>query len=363
MIKLAIVGVGNCASSLVQGISYCRRNGEDAAGVPFPVLGRYAPGDIEVVAAFDVDRRKVDRPLSEAIFAPPNNTKKFFPEVPDSGVSVSAGAVLDGVSAFMRNSEAELSFLPINDEDCADAATVTGILRESGAEIVICFLPVGSTRAAEFYAGCALDAGAAFVNGIPVFLASSRTWGNRFREAGLPILGDDFKAQMGATILHRGLANLFKMRGAELDRSYQLNVGGNTDFLNMMDNDRIVDKRLSKTEAVQSAVRERLADSDIRIGPSDYVPWLQDEKVAYVRLEGRLFGGVATNMEVRLSVEDSPNAAAMALIAIRCARIALDKGLAGPILDACAFLFKHPPEQVEDGEAYRNLVEFAGSDV
>lgn len=360
MIRLAIVGVGNCASSLVQGVHYCREHGEQAAGVPLPVLGGYRPSDVEIVAAFDVDRRKVGRPLSEAIFAAPNNTKRFFEAVGAAdAVEVSAGAVLDGVSAHMRNNESACSFLPIDEAEGNDAQAVARILREAGAEVVICFLPVGSLKAVEFYAGCAIEAGAAFVNGIPVFIASDGKWAKRFAAAGLPVLGDDFKAQMGATIVHRALAHLFDIRGAELDRSYQLNVGGNTDFLNMMDVNRIGDKRMSKTEAVQAAARERLPDSQLRVGPSDHVAWLKDEKVAYIRLEGRLFGGVATDMEVRLRVEDSPNAAAMALIAIRCAKIALERGLAGPIEDASAFLFKHPPVQIEDGLAYETLLRFA----
>ncbi|MDP3898605.1 MAG: inositol-3-phosphate synthase [Mesorhizobium sp.] len=362
MIRLAIVGLGNCASSLVQGISYCRERGDAAAGVMLPDIGGYKPADIEVVAAFDIDKRKVGRPVAEAIFALPNNTKRFQQDVVDNGVLVSTGPVLDGVSALMRNSEADRSFLPV-DGPPATAAEVTAILKQSGAEVVISFLPVGSQQAAEFYAQCAIDANAAFVNAIPVFLASNPVWVRRFEAAGLPLLGDDFKAQIGATIVHRTLARLFGLRGAEIDRSYQLNVGGNTDFLNMMDMERLTSKRLSKTEAVQSAIKHRLDDNDVRIGPSDYVPWLMDEKIAYIRVEGRLFGGIATNLEVRLTVEDSPNAAAIALVAIRCARIALDRGLAGAIPDVCAFLFKHPPKQMDDELALDRLVAFAASPV
>jgi myo-inositol-1-phosphate synthase len=359
MIRLAIVGLGNCASSLVQGIHYCREHGDDAVGVLLPELAGYVPGDIEVVAAFDIDRRKVGLPVAEAIFAAPNNTKRFQQAIPDNGVVVSAGPVLDGVSALMLNSEAARSFRPV-DTPPATAAEVTDALRRANAEIVISFLPVGSQQASEFYARCALDAGAAFVNAIPVFLASNPAWSRRFEAAGLPLLGDDFKAQVGATIVHRTLARLFKLRGAEIDRSYQLNVGGNTDFLNMMDMERLTSKRLSKTESVQSAVKRRLDDDKVRIGPSDYVPWLMDEKVAYIRVEGRLFGGIATNLEVRLSVEDSPNAAAIALAAIRCARIALDRGLSGAIPDVCAFMFKHPPQQMDDEEGLERLLAFAG---
>ena len=358
MIHTAIVGLGNCASSLIQGIYYCRSKPDDAVGLPFPVLGGYRASDIEIVAAFDIDDRKVGRPVNEAIFASPNCTTKFWRDIPASGVKVSRGPDLDGLTAFMRNQAPHRSFVSSTKPELT-AAEVTAILRQSKAEVVISFLPVGSQEASEFYATCALDAGVAYVNSIPVFLASNPKWGAAFAKRHLPILGDDFKAQMGATIIHRTLARLFDLRGAKLDRSYQLNVGGNTDFLNMMDQNRLVQKRHSKTEAVQSALLHRLDDEDVRIGPSDYVPWLNDQKVGYVRLEGRLLGGVPMNIEVRLSVEDSPNAAAMALAAIRCARIALDRKLEGPIIEASAFLFKHPPKQIEDNEAFDCLLAFA----
>jgi myo-inositol-1-phosphate synthase len=360
MIRTAIVGLGNCASSLVQGIYYCRKGPASVIGLPFPLLGGYRASDIEVVAAFDVDKRKVGRSVNEAIFAAPNCTATFYHDVPSTSVVVSRGPDLDGVTAFMRNQAPHRSFVSSDVQELS-ADEVTKILRESGAEVVISFLPVGSQLASEFYATCALEAGAAFVNAIPVFLASNPKWAAAFAKRNLPILGDDFKAQIGATIVHRTLAKLFDLRGAKLDRSYQLNVGGNTDFLNMMDSNRLVQKRQSKTEAVQSILDTRLDDEDVRIGPSDYVPWLNDQKVGYVRLEGRLFGGVPMNLEVRLSVEDSPNAAAMALAAIRCARIALDRKLKGPVADASAFLFKHPPEQVEDNEALGRLLAFANA--
>lgn len=358
MIKLAIVGVGNCASSLVQGIHYCQAHGRNAAGLFLPDLGGYAPADIEIVAAFDVDRRKVGRPLADAILQPPNNTARFHDVEPGTGVIVSAGRILDGVSALMRNSEAARSFVPIGDDE-ASTEDVVSVLKASGAEVLISFLPVGSQRAAEFYAECALEAGVALVNGIPVFLASDPKWAGRFADAGLPILGDDFKAQIGATILHRTLARMFSIRGAEIDRSYQLNVGGNTDFLNMMDMERLSSKRLSKTEAVQAAVPRRLDDHNVRIGPSDYVPWLNDRKIGYLRVEGRIFGSVPVDIEVRLSVEDSPNAAAMALAAIRCARIARDRKLSGANPDFCAALFKHPPQQMDDEVALQRLLALA----
>ncbi|MBL8791370.1 MAG: inositol-3-phosphate synthase [Rhizobiales bacterium] len=359
MIRTAIVGLGNCASSLVQSIHYCRKNGDAAIGVPFPILGGYKPSDIEIVAAFDVDERKVGRSVNEAIFAAPNCTATFFSDLPASPARVHRGPDLDGVTAFMRNQAPHRSFVSSKATELS-AAEVAKVLKSSGAEIVISFLPVGSQAASEFYATCALEAGVAFVNAIPVFLASNAKWAAAFAKHHLPILGDDFKAQIGATIVHRTLAKLFDLRGAKLDRSYQLNVGGNTDFLNMMDSNRLVQKRQSKTEAVQSILDTRLEEDNVRIGPSDYVPWLNDQKVGYVRLEGRLLGGVPMSLEVRLQVEDSPNAAAMALAAIRCAKIALDRKLEGAVPDASAFLFKHPPKQIEDSEAYDRLLAFAG---
>lgn len=357
-IRTAIVGLGNCASSLVQGVAYCRAVGDAAVGVPFPVLGGYRPGDVEIVAAFDVDARKVGRDVAEAIFQAPNCTKVFFPDVPKTGATVQRGPDLDGVSAFMRNQMPSRSFVT-SEAPALDAAAIVATLREREVDVVINFLPVGSQAAVEFYAACAIEAGCALVNGIPVLIASDKKWSAKFRAAGLPVLGDDFKAQMGATIVHRTLSHLFDMRGVHMDRTYQLNVGGNTDFLNMMDHDRLQTKRLSKTEAVQTAMAERLDDQQIRIGPSDYVPWLNDNKVAYVRLEGKLFGGVPMEIEARVSVEDSPNAAAMALGAIRIAKIAKDRGLAGDLGSAASFLFKHPPVQVDDEIGLAAMLAFA----
>lgn len=360
-IRTAIVGAGNCASSLVQGVAYCRALGEEAVGVPFPVLGGYRPEDVDIVLAFEVDARKVGRTVGEAAVALPNCTEIFHKDLGGMTAPVLRGPDLDGVSAFMRNQAPDRSFV-VSSAPALDKAGIVAALREAKADVMINFLPVGSVEATQFYAECALEAGCAFVNGIPVFIASDPVWAARFRDAGVPIVGDDFKAQFGATITHRALARLADMRGVKVDRTYQLNVGGNTDFLNMMDMDRLAMKRESKTEAVQTAMNARLSDSEIRIGPSDYVPWLNDRKVAYVRLEGRLFGGVRTHVEMRLEVEDSPNAAAMALIAIRCARIAADRGLAGPVEDASAFLFKHPPLQIEDAEGYDRLLAFANGE-
>jgi myo-inositol-1-phosphate synthase len=344
---------------LVQAISYCRVQGDAAVGVSFPTLGGYTPQDIEIVAGFDVDSRKVHRRIGEAVMAAPNCTQVFWDKLEDQTAPVHRGPDLDGVSAFMRNQPPEISFVP-SEHPALSADQIVDELKKAEAEVLLIFLPVGSTRAVEFYAECALRAGCALVNGIPVFLASNPGWAKKFADAGLPLIGDDFKAQFGATVVHRTLAHLADLRGVKVDRTYQLNVGGNTDFMNMMDMDRLVMKRESKTEAVQTAMDNRLGDSDIRIGPSDYVPWLHDRKVAYIRLEGQLLGGARTSIEMRLEVEDSPNAAAMAITAIRCARIAREKGMSGAIHDASAFLFKHPPEQVDDPEAYDRLLAFAG---
>ncbi len=356
-IRLAIVGVGNCASSLVQGIAQCRDMGPEAIAVSYPDVGGYGPEDIEVVAAFDVDKRKIGRPLGEAIFAAPNCTAEFHTP-PKDGCTVLQGPALDGVAPHMGNAPTERAFRPAPPEQGLDQAGVVEALKSANAEVMMLFLPVGAADAAAFYADCALEAGCALVNGFPVFLASDKTWAARFAEKGLPIIGDDIKAQFGATIVHRSLMALAEARGVEVDRSYQLNVGGNTDFLNMREEARLALKRESKTEAVQSARRVRMPEDALRVGPSDYVPWLDDRKVAFVRLEGRLFGGVATNIEVRLEVEDSPNAAAEALIAIRCARIARDRGLSGAIAPACGYLFKHPPVGWTDEEARRELEAF-----
>ena len=357
-IRTAIVGLGNCASSLVQGVAYCRALGDEAIGVPFPVLGGWRPEDVEIVAAFDVDARKVGLDVSEAIFREPNCTAIFHRDVPAAGVIVQRGPDLDGVSAFMRNQMPSRSFV-VSDLPPLTREEIVAALKAAGVEVIINFLPVGSQEAVEFWAGCAIEAGCALVNGIPVLIASDPRWSARFKAAGLPVLGDDFKAQMGATIVHRTLSHLYDMRGVKMDRTYQLNVGGNTDFLNMMDHDRLLTKRLSKTEAVQTAMVDRLDDQQIRIGPSDYVPWLNDNKIAYVRIEGRLFGGVRTEIEARVSVEDSPNAAAMALIAIRLAKIARERGLAGDVGSLASFLFKHPPVQVDDEVGLARMLAFA----
>jgi len=345
-IRIAIAGVGNCASSLIQGI-YHYGNGEGAIGLVHPELGGYRPEDITVVAAFDIDRRKVGQDLSKAIFSPPNCTKVFYPEVPWQGVEVKMGPVLDGYAAHMDDYPEDKAFR------IADAKPVDVVreLRESNAEILVNYLPVGSQEAVEFYAESALEAGVAFVNCMPVFIASDPTWAERFSEAGLPVVGDDIKSQLGATVLHRVLAHLFEERGVKLDRTYQLNVGGNTDFLNMLERSRLSSKKISKTEAVQSQLGVPLSENDIHVGPSDYVPWLDDNKVCFIRMEGRGFGEVPLTLEVRLSVEDSPNSGGMAIDAIRAAKVALDRGIAGPLIAASAVTMKHPPVQFTDEEA------------
>ncbi len=357
-IKIAIVGVGNCASSLVQGIHYYRGKREaDATGLMHWDIGGYTPGDVDVVAAFDIDQRKVGRDVSEAIFALPNCTAVFCKSVPAAGVIVRMGPVLDGVAEHMSDYAANRTFI-VADATPLNQAQVVKTLRDSGAQMVINYLPVGSEQATRFYAECALEAGIGFINCIPVFIASDAGWAARFRKAGLPIIGDDIKAQVGATITHRTLIDLFRKRGAVLDRTYQLNTGGNTDFLNMLNASRLESKKISKTEAAQSVAGERLDDENIHIGPSDYVAWQNDNKVCFIRMEGRLFGDVPMNVEVRLSVEDSPNSAGVAIDAIRCCKLALERGVAGPLEAPAAYFCKHPPRQCSDDEAHKLVEQF-----
>jgi len=356
-INVALIGLGNCASSLVQGLSHYRGRANDMTGLMHADLGGYVPDDIRIVAAFDIDRRKVGRDVAEAIFAPPNCTAVFAPDIAPTGAVVRMGRVLDGVADHMARHPEGRTFLPADLPEPAQDEVVAA-LRDSGAQVVMNYLPVGSQQATEFYAECALQAGCAFVNAIPVFIASDPAWGERFRAAGLPVIGDDIKAQMGATIVHRVLTDLFARRGVALRHTYQLNIGGNTDFLNMTNPDRLESKRLSKTEAVQAVAATRLEDGDIHVGPSDYVAWQKDNKVCFLRMEGELFGGVPMNLELRLSVEDSPNSAGVAIDMIRCARLALDRGLAGPIHAPAAWFCKHPPKQTTDDQAYKEIEEF-----
>jgi len=357
-IKIAVVGIGNCASSLIQGIHYYgpeRR--ENAVGLMHWDVGGYCPSDLDVVAAFDIDRRKVGRDVTEAVFAKPNCTAVFCDDLPKLGVPVRMGQILDGYSPHMEEFPEHRRFEPADALE-ADQAEVVRVLRDTGAEILVNYLPVGSERATHFYVECALEAGLGVVNCIPVFVASDPKWAQRFVERGLPIIGDDIKAQLGATITHRVLTDLFRRRGVELEHTYQLNTGGNTDFLNMLNHSRLASKKESKTEAVQSVAAHRLADEDIHVGPSDYVAWQNDNKVCFLRMEGKLFGDVPMNIELRLSVEDSPNSAGVSVDAIRCCKLALDRGLAGPLHPPSSFFMKHPPRQVTDDEAYRQTESF-----
>lgn len=348
-IRIAIAGVGNCASSLVQGIHFYAASGHDDVGLPHPRLGGLAVSDIEVVAAFDIDRRKVGAPLNDAIFSLPNNTTVFSRPPAGTGPVVRMGPVLDGVSEHFRDYPPEQRFEPAD----AEPVDVARTLRESGAEMLVNYLPVGSQRATEHYAQACLDAGVSLVNCIPVFIASDANWAARFKERGIPIVGDDIKAQVGATITHRTLARLFQDRGVRLDATYQLNTGGNTDFLNMLNRQRLASKKISKTDAVQSQLDVPLPAERIHIGPSDYIPFLKDNKVCFLRIEGRGFGGVPMHLELRLSVEDSPNSAGVVVDAIRACKLARDAGWSGPIEPVCAWTMKHPPVQMDEHEALR----------
>ena len=357
-IRVAIAGVGNCASSLVQGLEYYRdKRPEDAIGLMHWEIGGYRPFDIEVVAAFDIDVRKVGKDVNEAIFQAPNCTTVFCDNLPKAKVPVQMGRILDGVADHMEQHPDARTFLP-SDAPEATREEVVHALEQAGAEVLVNYLPVGSERAARFYAECALEAGVALVNCIPVFIASDPEFAGRFAEKGLPIVGDDIKAQLGATITHRTLTDLFHKRGVKLERTYQLNTGGNTDFLNMLNRDRLASKKESKTEAVQSVAGERIADENIHVGPSDYVAWQNDNKVCFLRMEGKLFGDVPMNIELRLSVEDSPNSAGVSIDAIRCAKLALKRGVGGPLISPSSYFMKHPPEQFTDDEAYTRTEDF-----
>lgn len=345
-VKIAIIGIGNCSSSLIQGIEHYRNSPAAIYGHIFKLIGGYRIEDIEVVLAYDVDERKVARDLSEAIFVAPNNALVFHADVPPSGVAVKMGRVLDGVAPHMEAAGGR--GFQISGSPEPSMSDVVLALKQSGADVMVNFLPVGSQEATEFYMECALEAGVAVVNCIPVFIASDLAWSERFRARSLPVVGDDIKAQIGATIVHRVLADLCSSRGINLKRTYQLNTGGNTDFMNMLDGSRLSQKKLSKTEAVQTALASRLADENIVIGPAEYVPWQRDNKVCFLRIEGEHWGGVPVNMEIRLSVEDSPNSAACVVDAIRFAKSALDKGEGGPLLLPSAYYCKHPPQQMEE---------------
>jgi myo-inositol-1-phosphate synthase len=349
-VRVAIVGVGNCASSLIQGVQYYRDAPVDefVPGLMHVDLGGYHVGDIEFVAAFDVDREKVGKDLSEAMWAGPNNTVKFC-EVPSLGVPVSRGMTHDGIGKYLSEVVVKAP---------GQTADVAGILKETGADVVVNYLPVGSEEATKWYVEQALTAGCAFVNCIPVFIAREHYWQGRFEQRGLPIIGDDIKSQVGATIVHRTLARLFLERGVKLERTYQLNFGGNTDFLNMLERERLMSKKISKTRSVTSQLDYDLGADNVHIGPSDYVPWLRDRKWAQIRLEGRGFGDVPLNVELKLEVHDSPNSAGIVVDAVRCCKLALDNGLAGTLEGPSAYFMKSPPQQYTDNDARRLTEEF-----
>jgi len=353
-VRVGFVGVGNCASAFVQGLAHYSdaRANEPVPGLMNVELGGYHVSDIEVSAAFDVAAAKVGRDLAEAVFAPPNNTRRFA-NVSPSGVRVERGRTLDGLGKYLREEVEEANGEP---------ADVTRILRETRTDVLVSYLPVGSQAATEFYAERALEAGCAFVNCIPVFIASDPGWEARFRARGLPIVGDDIKSQVGATILHRMLANLFRERGVRLDRTYQLNVGGNTDFQNMLERERLVSKKVSKTKAVTSQLDVPLAEEDIHVGPSDFVPWLTDRKVAYIRLEGTGFGDAPMSVELKLEVWDSPNSAGVVIDAVRCAKLALDRGVGGALHGPSSYFMKSPPQQFTDAEARERTLRFIQGD-
>ena len=354
-IRLAVVGVGNCASSLIQGIEYYRTHeGAEKLGLMHYDLGGYQPGDMEVVAAIDVDKRKVGKPLREAIFALPNCTMVISPNVSNSKTIVSMGHVLDGVSDHMRNYPEDQTFVVGEEKPC----DVEKVLRDSGAEVLLNYLPVGSEEATRFYANCCLNTGVSLINCMPVFIISDPQWGRKFSQRNIPVIGDDVKAQLGATILHRALTQLFVDRGVRVDRTYQLNTGGNTDFLNMLNQNRLRSKKISKTEAVQSILDSPLDERCIHIGPSDYVSWQKDNKVCFLRIEGRGFAGVPLNLELRLSVEDSPNSAGVTIDAVRCCKLARERKIGGPLTSVSAYAMKHPPEQIPDAEGRQRVEEF-----
>jgi len=351
-IKIGIVGIGNCASSLVQGINYYRNNeANKTIGLMHWDIGGYMPHDIEVSAAFDIDRRKVGKDVADAIFESPNCTKVFYRDIRATGVNVRMGQVLDGISEHMRHYDDRYTFLPADDPEPGKDEVVRELV-ESGTEILLNYVPVGSEKAAQFYAECALKAGIGFVNNMPVFIASDPIWSKRFEDSNIPIIGDDIKSQLGATIVHRTLTDLFKKRGVELEHTYQLNTGGNTDFLNMLNRNRLMSKKESKTEAVQSVAASRIDDRNIHIGPSDYVAWQKDNKICFLRMEGRLFANIPMSLELRLSVEDSVNSAGVVIDAVRCCKLALDRGEGGVLYSPSAYFMKHPPRQYSDDQAF-----------
>lgn len=362
-IRVAIVGVGNCASSLLQGIEYYRNapasERQQPTGLMHYDLAGYKPQDIEVVCAFDIDERKVNRPLDEACFALPNNTITIWRDLPDYGVRVDMGEVLDGVAEHMASYAPEQTFVPAKERP----VDIEKRLAETRAEVMLCYLPVGSQRAAERYARACLETGVSLLNCMPVFIVSDEQWAGEFTRRNIPVIGDDVKSQLGATILHRTLMKAFAERGIKIRHTYQLNTGGNTDFLNMLDRRRLGSKRISKTEAVQSVLAEQLPSNDVHIGPSDYVPWQRDNKVCFLRIEGNGFGGVPIELELRLSVQDSPNSAGIVVDAIRCLKLARDRKIGGPLYSMSAYSMKHPPRQIPDDIARERVERYIAGEL
>jgi len=347
-IRIAIAGVGNCASALIQGIEYYKRingnNQDSSLGLMHYNLGGYIPDNIKIVAAFDIDKRKVGKPINEAIFSDPNCTKIFYKMPYHIPVKVHMGNILDGVSEHMNSYPEDKRFSVANKKP----ADIVKLLEDTGADMLLNYLPVGSEKATAFYAEACLKSGVSFINCIPVFIVSNKTWAKRFTDKNIPVIGDDIKSQIGATIIHRCLTKLFEDRGVKIDKTYQLNVGGNTDFLNMLNRTRLKMKKISKTEAVQSQLQKPLEYENIHVGPSDYIPWLNDNKVCFLRIEGRGFGSIPLNLEMRLSVEDSPNSAGVVIDAIRCCKIARDRKVGGPLVSPSSYFMKHPPKQFSD---------------
>ena len=349
-IRVAIVGVGNCANSLVQGVTYYKdaANDQEIPGLMHAVVGDYHINNVKFVAAFDVDAKKVGLDMADAIWASENNTIKFA-DVAKTGVTVQRGVTHDGLGRYYRETIEESKEAPVD---------IVAVLKEEQVDVLICYLPVGSENAAKFYAECAIAAGCAFVNALPVFIASDPVWAKKFEDAGLPIVGDDIKSQVGATITHRIMAKLFQDRGVHLDRTYQLNVGGNMDFKNMLERDRLESKKISKTNSVTSQLDHDMGAKNVHIGPSDYIPWLDDRKWAYVRLEGRAFGDVPLNLEYKLEVWDSPNSAGVIIDALRCAKIGLDRKIGGALLSPSSYFMKTPPVQYTDEQAHNKTEDF-----
>lgn len=349
MVKIGIIGVGNCASSLLQGIQHYRSMGP--TGLIFENIGNITPNDIEVVLAFDIDRRKVGKDISEAIFSKPNNTKVFYSDIKECGVKVKRGPTFDGLANHMTKYADHLTIVESNKKP----VDVTKMLRKYKPDVLINYLPVGSIKAAEYYANCCLEAGVSFINAMPVFICSDKRWSKKFKKQKLVCIGDDVKAQIGATIVHRTLMNLLDMRGVKVLNTYQLNIGGNTDFLNMLDHERLRDKKISKTQAVQASLKNKLPEEHIHIGPSSFIPWLRDNKVCYIKIEGLKFGMVPFELDLKLSVEDSPNSAAIIIDAIRCCKLALINKKYGYLKEISEFGFKHPSVQIDDQTAYKNM--------